>query len=59
MIDSRQRNASPQTITVNRDRLPGYFELANGIIDIDALEINKNFPSEAVLRYDWDKEPVF
>ncbi|WP_286934691.1 MULTISPECIES: S1C family serine protease [Aminobacterium] len=59
VIDSRQRNASPQTITVNRDRLPGYFELANGIIDIDALEINKNFPSEAVLRYDWDKEPVF
>ena len=56
VTDSRNNGSRPVEIYLSLDRLPGFFKLAGGSIDIDRVEFKDN---KSVLYYDWDIEPEF
>lgn len=56
VTDSRNNGSRPVKIYLPLDRLPGFFKLAGGSIDIDRVEFKDN---KSVLYYDWDIEPEF
>jgi len=60
VTDTRFREENTEKFTIKRDRLPGYFDLGNGSIDIDHVDLETQGNNVgSVLYYDWEEEPNF